>query len=204
VSTLAKTTSLASSRGKTTAFTVLVNRVANPVNTGIVTNLEMRRIHKDDFIVLHGSILVHPVRIENTKVGKLASNLFFCDGLKVSLEFELVDTLILGLTKDHTAVIGALASSTTDSNTDNDVSLFGLVSEAVCLFGTSGSVAADHLGALTVFPCTDTKEETKCITLLVTPEFFHILVGSHVVDEIYMDRVEMRIKFNKKKYNIVK
>lgn len=188
MSTLAKTTSLTSSRSKTTAFTVLVHRVANPVDTGIVTDLEMRRIDKDDLVVLHGSILVHPVRVENTKVGKLASNLFFRDRLKVPLEFDLVDTLVLGLTENHTTVVGTLASSTTDSDTDNNVSLFGLVSEAVSLFSTSGSVAADHLGTLTVFPCTDTKKETKSITLLVTPEFFHILVGSHVHnEEIYLE-----------------
>lgn len=61
VSTLAQTTSLASSAGKTSTFSVLVHRVHNPVNTSIVTDLRVGRIYKNNFIIFHGSVLVYPV-----------------------------------------------------------------------------------------------------------------------------------------------
>jgi hypothetical protein len=148
---------------------VLVYGVTDPVDTRIISNLGMCGINKDDLIVLHGSILVDPVRVQNTEVGELTSNLLFSNGLKVSLELEVVDTLMLGLTENHTTMVLTLTSSTTDSNTDNNVSLLGLVTETVSLFGTGGTSTTDHLGALTVLPCTNAEEETECITLLVTP-----------------------------------
>jgi hypothetical protein len=61
VSTLAQTTSLASSASKTSTFSVFVHRVHNPVNTRIVTDLRVRRIYKNNFVIFHGSILVYPV-----------------------------------------------------------------------------------------------------------------------------------------------
>ena len=86
---------------------------------------------------------------------------------------------MLGLTPDHTAMILTLASTTTDSTTDNDVSLLGLVSKTVGLFGTSGSVDAGDAVSLTVFPGADTQQETKGVTLFVTPQLFHVLVSWH-------------------------
>ena len=94
VSLLAKTTSLASSRRETTHFAMLVNRVTDPVNAGIVADLLVRRIDQNDFVVLHSCILVDPVAIQYTKVGVTTSNLFFGDTLKVTLELEVVDTLM--------------------------------------------------------------------------------------------------------------
>ena len=61
VTTLAQTTTLASSASKTSTFSVLVHRVHNPVNTRIVTDLRVRGIYKNNFVILHGSIFVYPV-----------------------------------------------------------------------------------------------------------------------------------------------
>jgi hypothetical protein len=179
VSRLAKSSGFASSRGKSTAFAVLVYRVANPVDARIIADLGVGRINKNNFIVLHSSILVNPVRVEYTKIGELASNLLFSNGLKVTFKFKMVDTLVLWLSEYHTTVNLTLASSTTYSDTNNYISLLSLVSKTVSLIGTAGLGAAYHLGALTVFPCADTEKETEGITLLVTPKLFHILVGSH-------------------------
>jgi hypothetical protein len=46
---------------ESSSLTVLMNRVTDPVDTRIVTDLGVGRIDKDDLIVLHGSILVNPV-----------------------------------------------------------------------------------------------------------------------------------------------
>lgn len=179
VSTLAKTTSLASSTGESTVFAVLVDRVDDPVDARIVADLLVGRIDHDDFIVLHGSVLVDPVRVQYTQVGVLASSLFFRNRLKVALEFELGNTLVLWLTKDHTTVVLSLSSSTANGGTDNYISLLGLVSQAVSLLGTSRAVASGDVGTLTVFPSTDTQQESEGIRLLVAPKLFHILISSH-------------------------
>ena len=156
MSLLAKTTGLAPSTGESTAFAVLVYRVDDPVDARIITDLLVRRINHDDFIVFHGGILVNPVRVQDTQVAVPASCLFLSDGLKVALKLELVNTLMLGLTEDHTTVILTLASSTANTGTDDNISLLGLVTEAVGLLGTSRTVASQNVGALAVFPSTNT------------------------------------------------
>lgn len=179
VSALAKTTGLASSRGKSTALTVLVDGVYNPVNASIVTNLGVARVDHNNFVVLHSSVLVHPVGIEHPEVGVDTSDLFFGDGLQVAFKFQMVDTLMLGLTPNHTTVVLTFASSATDSATNDNVSLLGLESKSVCLVRTGWLGDASHLGALTVLPCADTEQKPKGIRLLVAPKLLHILVSSH-------------------------
>jgi hypothetical protein len=88
---------------------------------------------------------------------------------------------LLGFSKDHTTMILTLASSTANSSADNNVSLLGLVTKAVGLFGSSRSVAGKDVGALTVFPGANTKQKSKGVRLLVAPQLFHVLVGSHGV-----------------------
>ena len=94
VSTLAQTTSLASSRSKTTHFAVLVCRVDDPVDSWVIANLLVRGVYKNYFVVLHGSILVDPVRVEDSQVAVLASSLFFSERLQVAFKFQLVNTLV--------------------------------------------------------------------------------------------------------------
>ena len=70
---------------------------------------------------------------------------------------------------ERTSVILTLASSTTDTGTDNNVSLLGFVSETMGLVSARRTIARQHVGALTVFPGANTHQETKGIRLLVTP-----------------------------------
>ena len=81
----------------------------------------------------------------------------------------MVDTLMLGLTPNHTTVVLTLASTTTDGTTDDDVPLLGLVSETVGLVRTGGTRELGDAVALTVLPGADTKEKAEGVTLLVTP-----------------------------------
>jgi len=180
VSLLAESTSLASSAGKSTHFAVLVDGVDDPVDTGVVADLLVVGVDTDDFVVFHGRVLVDPVRVENAKVGVSASGLLFGDGLKIALELKVVDTLMLGLTENHTSVVLSLTSSTSDTGTDDNVSLLGLVTETVGLVGTGRAVAGKDVGSLTVFPSADTHQESEGIRLLVSPQLFHIFVGTHL------------------------
>jgi hypothetical protein len=110
----------------------------------------------------------------------MSANTLLCNTSQVSSELQLVDTLVLGLTVHDTLTVLALAVTTADAHAVDDVPLLGLVTKTMSLLGTSGLVATYHLGALTVLPCANTKKETECITLLVTPKLFHILVSSHI------------------------
>ena len=179
VSLLAEAAGLAAGGGEAAALAVLVDGVDDPVDAGVVADLGVAGIDEDDLVVLHGGVLVDPVGVEDAEVGVLAAGLLLGDGLEVALELEVVDTLVLGLTEDHTTVILTLASSTTNTGTDNDVSLFGLVSETVSLIGTGRTVACQNVWALTVFPSTHTEQESESIRLLVAVNLFHIFVSTH-------------------------
>ena len=166
-------------RGETTAFTVLVDGVDDPVDGGIVADGGVVRIDEDDFVVLVGGILVDPVAVENAEVTADTANTAFGNGAEVASVLQLVDTLVLGLTVDNTLRIRSLASTTTDSNTVNNVTLLSLHAQSASLVGTSGVSDTADLGELTIFPSTNTKEVTHGIALLLSPEFFKILVGTH-------------------------
>jgi hypothetical protein len=91
---LAKTTRLLASRSKTTRFTVLVDRLDNPVDAGITTDCLVLRVNKNNFIVLVGRVLIDPVRVEDSQVGASSSNTFLGRGFEGSLVLQLVDTLV--------------------------------------------------------------------------------------------------------------
>lgn len=148
----AETTALASGRREASHFAVLVDRPADPVGAGIVADLLVVGIDENDFVVLHGRVLVHPVRVEDAQIGVLAADLFFRDALQVAFEFEMVDTLVLGFTEHHTAMVLALATTAADAGADDYVALLGLVAQAVGLVGAGGAVARANVGALAVFP----------------------------------------------------
>ncbi len=63
-----KASVLAAGRGKTSSLSMLVNGVADPVNSGIVSNDGVIRIDHDHLVVLEGGILVDPVRVQHSKV----------------------------------------------------------------------------------------------------------------------------------------
>jgi hypothetical protein len=116
---LSETPVLLSLGGKTTSLPVLVNRVGDPVDSGITTdglvlgaddggriyqnrNLHWcRQVHsldKDNLVVLVNSVLVDPVRVQDPQVGTSTTNTLLGSGTETSLELEVVDTLPDGLT----------------------------------------------------------------------------------------------------------
>jgi len=169
MSTLAKTTSLSSSTRESTHFTVLVDRVDNPVDTRVVSDPLVGRIYQNYFIVLAGSVLIDPVTVQNTEIGVATSDFLFGYRLQIAFKLQMVDTLMLGLSKYHTAVVLTLASSTTDSGTNNYVALFALVAKTMGLVGPRRTVDGDDLGALTVLPGTNTEQEAEGVGLFMTP-----------------------------------
>ena len=57
----------------------------------------MARIYKNDLVVFVNTILIDPVRIQNTQVATTATNTFLCDTPQAPLEFKVIDTLTNGL-----------------------------------------------------------------------------------------------------------
>ncbi|KAL3821726.1 hypothetical protein ACHAXA_008462, partial [Cyclostephanos tholiformis] len=165
---------LASSAREASALSVLVHGVRDPVDPWIVANLHVGRVDEDDLVILHGRVLVDPVRVKDAEVGELPSDLLLGDGLEVPLEFEVVDTLVLRLTEDHAAVVRALPPPTAHAAPHDDVSLLGLVAETVSLVGTGRTINAGDLGTLTVFPGANSEEEAEGVALLVTPQLLHV------------------------------
>lgn len=84
--------------GETPALTVLVDGVGDPVDPGITTDSLVAGVDEDDLKVLVDSVLVDPVRVENSEVTTSSSNSLLGGSLETSLELEVVDTLPDGLT----------------------------------------------------------------------------------------------------------
>lgn len=179
VSALPESAGLASGGGEAAHLAVLVDGGDDPVDARVVADFLVVGVDHDYLVVLHGGVLVDPVGVQDAHVGPLASGLLLGDGLEVALELELVDTLVLGLSEDGSAGVLPLAATTPDGGADDDVSLLGLVTEAVGLVGTGGPVAAGELVALAVLPGADAHEEAEHVTLLLPPDLLHVLVASH-------------------------
>lgn len=91
--------------GQAAQLTVLVHRVADPVNTGVVADGLVGGVHKDNLKVLVHSILVHPVRIEHTQTAALATDTLLGNVAQVAGRLQLSNTLVNGLTVDNTLQI---------------------------------------------------------------------------------------------------
>jgi hypothetical protein len=125
--TLSMTARLLTNSSKTTGFTTFVNGISDPVDVSITTNGLVGRIDEDNFKVLVGSILVNPVRVQNTQIGTLATDTFLGSGTERTLVLELRNTLIDRLTEGSTLGNRSLTTATTDTNTIDDIALLGLV-----------------------------------------------------------------------------
>ena len=147
-----ETSVVLASGGKASSLTVLVDRVDDPVDAGIVSDGNVTGIHKDDLKVLVGSILVDPVGVQNTKVHGVSAGTLLSNTAKVAGKLQLVDTLVLGLTEHNTLGVGSLAATTANSNTQHGVALLGLVAELVGLVGSGRASHLLDLLALAVLP----------------------------------------------------
>jgi hypothetical protein len=125
--TLTVTTRLTTDGSKTTSFTTLVNGVSDPVDVGITTDGLVRGIDEDNFEVLVSSILVDPVRVQNTEVSTLTTDTFFGGGTERTLILELRNTLVDRLTEGSTLGYRSLTTTTTNTDTVNNETLLGFI-----------------------------------------------------------------------------
>jgi len=122
-------------------------------------------VDEDNLVVLVDTILVNPVGVQDTQVAASAANTLLSGGSKGPLGLELVDTLVDGLAVGGTLGGGTLPVSSADTDTVDNVSLLGLVSETAGLVraGRAGGAVDDiQLAVLPAafepFSCVDLKK----------------------------------------------
>ena len=171
---------LDTSGGKTSAFSVLLLVGDDPVDARISSDGLVEGVDHDHFVEFVGSILSHPVRVEDSQVSASLSNSFLSDGSVGSSRLELSDTLVDWLSVNDTLGNGLLSSSSSDSNSIDDISLLSLVAHLSGLLNSGRSGASVDGGELSVFPGSDSEHESQHIRLLLFPKFFQVLVGTHL------------------------
>jgi len=160
---------LLSSWCKSTKLPVLVNCITDPVDSGIISDYSVCLVDQDHFKILVGGVLIKPVRVQNSQSSQLSSCSLFCHRPQATLELELGDTLILGLPVYNTFGHWPLPPTTPYSNSVNNISLFGLVSKAARLIGTSWPSDPHNARKLPVLPTPHPLKKSHHIRLLLLP-----------------------------------
>ena len=97
-----------------------------------------------------------------------------------SLLLKLTDTHVSGLSVDASLSHWALTSTSADTGSVDDVTLLGFVSETAGLVRSTRARALVGDGKLSELPGSDSENESHNVSLLLSPKFFEILVGSHL------------------------
>lgn len=118
-------------------------------------------VDEDDFEELEGSVLANPVGVEDSKVSASSADSLLSDGSVGSGGLELVDALVDGLSVDDTLGDGLLSSSSSDSDSVDNVALLCLVAEHSGLVESAGSVDLVDDGELSVLPGSHSEDETE-------------------------------------------
>merc|ERR1712149_46330 len=164
--TFTHTTVLASSCRKTLQLTVLVDSLADPVDTRISTDGFVHWINHDDFVVHVGRILADPIRAQHSKSSSQPTSSLFSFGANAALKFDLVDSLTLWY--------GLLTATTTQPNSVDDVSLLGSVPQSSSFVRSGGSRSSMDGCKMTKLPASDTEQETKKITLFLLVQLLQV------------------------------
>jgi len=169
-------------RSNSSQFSVLLVRVGNPVDSGVVADGVVGGIGKDDLKVFVGSVLGNPVGVQNSETSEGSADSFLSLGSKVSSGLELVDTNGGGLSSDDTLGNRSLSSSSSDTHSVDNIALLGLVAELAGFVRARGSVDSGDYWKLSVLPGPHSENEVHEIGLFLSPQFLEVFVGSHVVN----------------------
>ena len=126
---MSETSILLTGGGKTSEFSFVVFFRDDPVNSWVNLDGFMVWVNADDFEEFVGGVLTNPVGVKNSHVGALSTNLLLSNRSVGSGFLELSNTSMDWLTIDNTLVDGSLSSSSSDSNSVDNVSLLLLESE---------------------------------------------------------------------------
>eukprot|EP00732_Lithocolla_globosa_P002405 Lithocolla_globosa_v1_NODE_1561_length_2485_cov_1241.114815.p2 type:complete len:177 gc:universal NODE_1561_length_2485_cov_1241.114815:1200-1730(+) len=174
--TLAKAARGATSSCQTAHLSVFVYRIADPVDTSIISDGLVSNVHHDDFEEFVGGVLVNPIRVENTETSDGTTNTLFSNTSELTGKFKLVHTVGLGFAVGLTLDDGAFATSTANTHSVNDIPLLGLVSHTTGLVGTRRTRGTVDGVELAKFPASHTQNEAKNVGLFLLVKLLQILV----------------------------
>jgi len=160
---------------------VLVDGVADPVDSGILSDGLVGGVDEDDFEVFVSGILSSPVRVEDSEASELSADSFFSDISQVSGELKLDNTLTGGLSVDYTLGNGFLSASSSDSDSVDNVALLLFVSQSSGFIGSRGLRASVDGWELSEFISSETEDEAHDVRLLSLPELFEVFVCTHLL-----------------------
>lgn len=162
------------------------------------TYLPFKAFHsldKDDLVVFVDTILVDPVRVEaahqhtsqnctccinsHSEVTTSSGDSLLGSALQSSLVLQVVDTLSNGFTVSSTLWRRLLSVSSSNSNSVDEVTLLGLVTQSSSLVRSRRSGSSVDNGELSVLPASDSRDELENVRLLLGVELTQVLVGSH-------------------------
>lgn len=177
--TLGNTSGLLTSSSKTSGLSVLVDWVDDPVDSWVSSDGVVRWVHQDNLEVLVGGVLVNPVRVQDSQVGSSSADSLLSGDSQGLLVLELSNTLVGWLTVSSTLWNRSLSATSSDSDTEDDETLLGLVAQSSGLVwsGRSRSSVDDVL--LSVLPTSDSQQESGDVRLLLSLQLFQVFVGTH-------------------------
>lgn len=179
VSLISKSSVALSGGSQTSEFSMFVHGVANPVDSGVISDGIVLGVNADDLEELVGSVFRDPEGVEDSQGRHSLTDSFFSNRSEGSLALELGNTLTGRLSVDDTLGHGSFSSSSSDLNSVDHVSLFGLVTESSGLVRSGRSGGSVDGGQLSVFPSSNTEDKSHHISLFLSPKFFQIFVSSH-------------------------
>lgn len=177
--TLVDTSGLLSSSSKTSGLSVLVHRVDDPVVSWVSSDGVVRWVHQDDFVVLVGGVLVDPVGVQHSQVAGSSTNSLLGGDSQGLLVLQLLDTLVGWLTVSSTLWNRSLSTTSSDSNTEDNKTLLGLVTQSSSLVWSRWSRSSVDDVLLSVLPTSDSQQESGDIRLLLSLQFFQVFVSTH-------------------------
>lgn len=173
------TSGLLTSRGKTSVLSVLVDRVDDPVVSWVSSDGDVGWVDQDDLEVLVGGVLVNPVRVQDTQVRSSSTNSLLSSNSQGSLVLQLLNTLVGWLTVSSTLWNRSLSTTSSDSDTEDDETLLGLVTQSSSLVWSRWSRGSVDDVSLSVLPTSDSQQESSDVRLLLLLQLFQVFVGTH-------------------------
>ena len=161
VSLLEESSVLLSSSGESTLLSVVLFARADPVDAWVSSDGLVGWIDEDNFVEFEGGILSYPVGVEDTEVGGLAANTSLSSGLVRSGSLEFADTHVSWLTENASLGDVSLTSSSSDTGSEDDVSLLGLVTDLACSLWSGWTRTSVDSWKLSKLPSSDSKDETN-------------------------------------------
>lgn len=180
VALLVETSGLLARSGQTSKFTVVLRGRANPVDARISTDGLVGWVNHDDLVELERGVLSDPVGVEHAKVGALSSDTLLSNGLVRASSLDLLNaTGVARFSMDGTLGDVSLATASAHANSVHHVPLLSLVAKLAGFVRSGGSLALVDDRQLAVLPCAHSQHESDQLRLLLSPELFEVLVGSH-------------------------